>query len=251
MFMIRKELFISMVMVLASATGVWAAGETMIVAEGSPQIISVVGSVGNAEIAACRYPQFIEGGSNNNPECAARLRSPAISLAPRRGTCPSALQPIQGLEQNVSIPVEYLGTASVMVNWTVRVEGVSEPLNPQDFCGRTFGGTMRQSFPGGKVSTRLLTIKDGKETVIGLPAEMTLPDSGIVTTTSIADPTISGSYVIKPKDFCPGTNKDCLNPKLPRTLNVKVYWSNDTCMKVQSRAGFRSMVITMVPQGAQ
>lgn len=239
--MFRKTLFMFGALILTGATGVWAADGmvTQIGSEEPPQIITV-SPTADASIPACRYPKFEAGGTDDNPTCAAKLRSSAISLAPRSGTCPSAYETVLGMEKDVAIPAAYRGTATVMVNWTLRVEGVSSPVNPwtEGLCS-PWHGTSIESFPGGKVSTRILV----NNKALGLPADMTLPDSGIVQVTNTSDPTISGSYVVKPTDFQDG--------QLPATLNVKVQWNNDTCMVAKSQDGFRSMVITMVPQGNQ
>ncbi len=207
---------------------------------------------------AYRWPKF-QGGSNDNAACANWLKN-TLSLTPRVprvsypntpvNTEPTVFAPI-GLEYTLPVPAEYRTTATVMVNWTVRVEGVSEGgvINPWSGAGgwcHPWHGTLDESYVGGQVMTQLFV--GGNK--LGLPANMTLPDGGVVTSINISDPTISGSYVIKPQDFCPAANPNCSNPQLPAELQLSVQWKNDSCMKVKSQQGFRNMIVTFVPQGA-
>ncbi len=247
--MFKKILWMAGGLVLVSTAIVWAAdGATTMMPEGAPQI-TMVSPSGATTMDAYRWPKF-QGGSNDNVACANWLKN-KLSLTPRLPrvgypnqpvitTNPSAFGAIGGLNTVVAVAEEYRGTATVMINWTVRVEGEATAINPWTGKGgwcHPWHGTIDESFVGGLVSTQLFV----DEKPLGLPANMTLPDGGIVTSENKTDPTISGSYVIKPSDFAGNV--------FPATFKVTIKWQNDTCMKIVSPNGFRSMVITMVPQG--
>lgn len=251
--MFKKILLVTMGVFWVGTTALWAQDTgTSMVAETAPEIITVEVS-GPAEIPAYRWPQF-EPVSDDNPACALWLKD-KLSMTPReprvaypdnpvQTTSPGAWVNIPSLSTTVNVKPEYRSSATVMITWTMRVEGEAENINPWTENGgwcHPWHGTINESFAGGLVSSQLFVGENSQE--LGLPANLTLPDGGIVQSINIVDPTILGSYVIKPTDF-PGN-------VFPATFNVQIKWRNDTCMKVVSPEGFRSMVVTIVPQGSK
>lgn len=285
--------------------GVWAEDGvlTETLPEGAPQMTTVAPQDTDAMLPLCRYPRFEYSPQNDHPACEKLMRT-HVSLTPRppNTSCPNPWQQIDGLTQSVTVPSEYRNTAALMVTWTVRVEGLSQAINPgtdyiydpvsgTQICG-WWHGTSIQSFPGGKVQTRLLV--DGVQMPANFTADMTMPDGGGLeavqepncgnavldsgedcdptspahsicppypdgtpgpacntmsclcksVTTPITDPTITGSVVLKPSDFASG--------KFPETeMQLNVQWNNDTCMTIRSKKNFRSMIVTLLPQGNQ
>ena len=308
--MYRKFLFLVGAMTLVMTTIVWAEDgvKTDTLPEGSPQITTVTPQDTEAIIDRCRYPRFEYSPENDHPACERLLRKD-VSLTPipvvidnvvYSQSCPSAWQAVNGLTQSVIVPPEYRKTASLMVTWTIRVEGLSPVIHigPPDhiydgtteICGY-WHGTSIQSFPGGKVQTRLMV--NGTQMPVDFTASLTLPDGGGSQTVQsptcgngildpgedcdltspsklcppyadgtpgpacnmmscscksvtppIVDPTITGSVVLKPTDFSEGKFPD-------GAMQLGVQWNNDTCMTIRSQKNFRSMIVTVLPQGNQ
>ena len=75
---------------------------------------------------------------------------------------------------------------------------------------------------------------------MGKPSKMTIPNGGSGVSARTSDPTHSGSYLLKPSDF---------NGVFPDTVKIKIYWKNDTSLDVISKAKYRSLIVTVLPQG--
>ncbi|MBF0122731.1 MAG: hypothetical protein HQL21_04905 [Candidatus Omnitrophica bacterium] len=302
--MCRKIILIVGAMTLAMTTVLWAEEGiiTKTLPEGVPQVTTVSPQDTVASMGWCRYPRFEYSPENDHPVCEKLLRT-HISLTPRppNTACPTAFAHVDGLVQSITVPPEYRRTASLMVTWTIRVEGLSDvvtimpgeiydPKKEAYICS-WWNGTSIQSFPGGKVQTRLLV--NGTQMPTDFTASLTLPDGGGARsiqdtncgngaldpgeqcdltsvanqlcpdypdgspgpkcntmtcmckslTTTIVDPTITGSVVLTPADFGGEFPGD--------PLNLRVQWNNDTCMTVRSKEKFRSMIVTLLPQGNQ
>lgn len=133
---------------------------------------------------------------------------------------------------------EYRDIARILVTWTIRLEGykrIIEPNRPHApwFCGGC-GGTTYQSFPKGEVYTKLFV----NGSAVGNPAIMTIPYGGKGSSSSVVDPTHTGSVALTPAMF---------GGSFPATLNFAVKAYNDTCMSVQSPNGMRNLVVTVTP----
>ena len=309
--MYTKVLLFVGAVILATITVVWAEDgvKTDTLPEGAPQVTTVTPQDTEAVIGLCRYPRFEYSPENDHPACEKLLRT-HVSLTPMPivvdgtvypQTCPTAWQPILGLTQTITVPAEYRSTASLMVTWTVRVQGSSlpvpigptiyDPVQGALICA-WWHGTSIQSFPGGLIQTRLVVNRT--QMPADFTANLTLPNGGGQVSTQspncgngildpgeqcdpasptnkdcppypdgtpgpkcntmsclcksitpvIVDPTITGSVVLRPTDFSGGRFPD--DP-----LQLVVQWNNDTCMTVHSKPNFRSMIVTVLPQGNQ
>jgi len=215
----------------------------------APETTQVLGE-DEASLAPAKFPKF--ANESDNQSCDAYLEAdyPAgLSLAPictkskygdgtQAGECPDyALVP--GLKKTgFEIPEAYRKTATVLVTWTVRMEGSGTSgylIRPQ-LCGN-WNGTSEQSFPEDVVKTRLYV----NGTLLGQDAVMTIPaGNSVIITQKRQDPTHTGNYLIKPGDF---------GGELPATLDIELKWINETSMKIVSPAKMRSLIITLTPIG--
>jgi len=224
------------------------AEETTMPVNPTPVTEQVLGE-DEATLPAAKFPKFSNEG--DNATCKEYLEATypdGLSLAPictkskygdgtQIGECPDyALIP--GMEKaSFAIPEAYRKTATVLVTWTIRVEGYGTEgyvIWPQ-LCD-SWHGTSEQSFPEDVVKTRLYV----NNTLLGQDAVMTIPAGNSVTLTQVNDPTHTGSYLIKPGDF---------GGELPATLDIELKWINETSMKIVSPAKMRSMLITLTPIG--
>lgn len=190
-------------------------------------------AVGNdvATLPAYRYPRF-DSAVGDNPNCFPYLKS--ISLKPLSKVVP-AFSKLSGLDLEIPVPDSFRTSASILVTWTVRVEAESVLAKVwPDLCS-PWHGTVNESFPGGEVYTAIKVNGVLKEPA----AAITVPDGKPGTVVIVSDPTNTGSYLIKPEDFSEN--------KLPETVKIQVWWKNDTCMKIISKAKYRTVIATFVP----
>ncbi|MFA5319664.1 MAG: hypothetical protein WC418_00550, partial [Candidatus Omnitrophota bacterium] len=202
-----------------------------------------------ATLSPAKFPKFSNEG--DNAACKEYLEAEypdGLSLAPictvskdgdgtKIGECLDYTL-IPGMKKTgFVIPEAYRKTATVLVTWTIRVEGYGTEgyvIWPK-LCS-SWHGTSEQSFPEDVVKTRLYV----NDTLLGQDAVMTIPAGNSVTLTQVNDPTHTGSYLVKPGDF---------GGELPATLDIELRWINETSMKIVSPASMRSMLITLTPIG--
>ncbi len=135
---------------------------------------------------------------------------------------------------NYAVPEEYRRTANILVTWVVRVEGYTEALELWTTLCHPWHGVTKQEFPAADVKTRLTV--NGKQ--YGEAFSLTIPYGGAVLSSQPHDPTVNGSVLLKPADF---------NGELPKTMNFKIQWLNESSMKIVSPANQRSLIITLIP----
>ncbi|MGA2775242.1 MAG: hypothetical protein ABSE81_04195, partial [Candidatus Omnitrophota bacterium] len=129
---------------------------------------------------------------------------------------------------------------SVLITWTMRIEGSGKAINPQtNICGMRWGGTVTETFKGGQVYSQAYVDYGNGFQAVGREAGMTIPDAGAVVEKVVMDPTHSGSCVLKAAD-APGG-------KFPATIKVQIYWKNDSSLLVTSKADYRSLIVTVLP----
>jgi len=131
--------------------------------------------------------------------------------------------------------------SSVLITWTVRIEGSGKRINPWgSFCSK-WHGTITENFRGGKAYS-LAYVDYGKgyvKAIEGQPAAtMTVPDAGVVTFSNPSDPTHTGSCLLK----APAEG-------FPAKIDVKIYWKNDTSLTITSKAKYRTLIVTVFPKG--
>lgn len=241
----RKVVAVIAFCVLASPA---LAEKTSMTVNPAPMTEQVLGTT-EANLSPAKFPKFANEG--DNAECKEYLEAQypeGLSLAPictvsklgdgtKVGECQDYTQ-IPGMEKvSFEVPEAYRKTATVLVTWTIRVEGLGTEgytIWPQ-LCN-SWHGTSEQSFPQDVVKTRLYV----NNTLLGQDAVMTIPAGNSVTLTQVQDPTHTGSYLIKPSDF---------GGELPATLDIRLKWINETSMKIVSPANMRSMLITLTPIG--
>ncbi|MDD5348361.1 MAG: hypothetical protein PHT59_07095 [Candidatus Omnitrophica bacterium] len=243
-----------------------------------PEIIQKVGEADDIVLGPVKYPLFKEAKPSSDTaghnKCAAELlkiydpqTKEGLSLAPVPGAKTGFIL-IPDLTLNVTIPKKNLETTKVLINWTLRVEGVrpdefdtkcsagckkvtddckcgSETAEQQEkqlgaycpwpcLCDSWHGSTV-QIFKGGQINSRLKVNR--KE--VGNIASMTMPDGGAITATQVYDPTISGSCLLTKNDFPDG--------KFPSTLNIEVEWENNTSLKLISPKKTHMVVVSVMP----
>jgi len=152
------------------------------------------------------------------------------------------------LEASGPIPVDYRKNGSILITWTLRVEGLKVLVSPytEVCCPRgagspsckNFHGDITEEFKGGSVYSQAYIDLGSGFKAIGVPSVMTIPDAGILVGHYPNDPTLSGSCLIKASDIAGG---------FPPTISVKIYWKNDTSQKIISQPDYRNIVITIFP----
>ncbi len=237
-----KKLICLTVAVLFVAVGVFAQESTTSPITAAPKTLSVVGQ-DKVTFEATRWPDFYKY-SSDNAACGERLKN-KLSLTRKKNYNGTQYKPIltkkinfknQGLDQ-------YRKSAKLLITWTVRVEGISEVINvwKAGLC-HPWHGTSYQKFPGGDVMTKLYINGSATKPSDGTPfantAKMTLPDGKAGKSVNISDPTHTGSAVVTPDDF---------GGEFPEELTIIIKWYNDTCMKAQSPANMRNLVVTITP----
>jgi len=235
-----------------------------------PIITQMVGE-GAVQLAPGRYPSFYSFTSDN-PTCGNYLAAQyadtdsdgiadtGLSNAPiwmrskytpTRGPAGSNLGWQTVLTKTVDIPERFRKSANVLVTWTVRVEAApgGAYVVKNALC-TPWNGTSYQSFSGGPVKTHLFVNGAAK----GQDISMTVPSLG-ASSVSITerdppppppvfwscDPTITGSYLIRPSDFASG--------EFPATLTLDVKWTNETNMIINTPTRMRNIVVTVMPVG--
>lgn len=168
------------------------------------------------------------------------------------------------LSGDIDISSGYEKQGKILFSWGVRVEGIL-PDDCDHFKGDrikgiavwpvlcyTWRGTSEQDYGGGQVKTQLYikgakgTDSDAKDedgyVAVGVPFEMTVPQAkpvNIVSYMPTPDPTLEGSYMLKPSDFAEG--------ELPEKISYKLKWSNNTALRIKSPQGQRSLGYTFMP----
>jgi len=234
------------------ASPVFAEKTTMSV-NPTPATEQVLGT-DEATLSPAKFPKFSNEGDNATCDGYLEAEYPdGLSLAPictvskygdgtQIGECLDYTL-IPGMKKTgFVIPEAYRKTATVLVTWTIRVEGYGTEgylVSPQ-LCS-SWHGTSEQSFPEDVVKTRLYV----NDTLLGQDAVMTIPAGNSATISQKlppvnSDPTHTGSYLIKSGDF---------GGELPATLDIELRWINETSMKIVSPASMRSMLITLTPIG--
>lgn len=161
---------------------------------------------------------------------------------------------LEDLSGKIEITPGYEESSKVLFSWTVRVEG-SIPKDCDHKKGDTFRGisvwpvlchpwhgTSHQDYEGGQVKTQLYIRVKGEDAyaAVGNPVEMTVPPTGKskVHVTTKSDPTLSGSYVVKPSDF---------GGSLPNEIEYTLKWANHTALRLKSPKKQRNLVVMVMP----
>jgi len=206
--------------------------------EAVPKVYTVT-PPNSATLGQARYPVF--DNYSGEAACGETLAGLSGTLKPGQGS----FVPVPGMILEGDIPDAYRH-GSAMIVWTIRVEG-SNP-SPETIWSRRgglcsrFHGSVDQIFKGGLVQTKAYISTTGPHSgfrELGSASSMTLPDGGSSTTVVTRDPTHSGSYVLKALDFPGGV--------LPAHVWIKIYWKNDTCLNLYSKAEYRSLMVTLLP----
>lgn len=170
---------------------------------------------------------------------------------------------LAGLSGDINIDPGYETQGKILFSWTVRVEG----FNPEDvdhYTGEMVNGiavwpvlcmpwlgTSHQDYSGGQVKTQLYVADLAKDkekdeegyAAVGEPVEMTIPAPkdkvSVVSHMPPSDPTLTGSFLLKPSDFPDG--------KLPSVISYKLKWCNHSAIRISSPAGQRSLTLTLMP----
>jgi len=169
---------------------------------------------------------------------------------------------LEGLSGEIEISPGYEESAKALFTWTVRVEGSIPKDSDHRKGGRLLSGisvwpalchpwhgTSYQDYEGGQVKTQLY-IKDASGggaadednyAAVGEPVEMTVPPTGKskVAITTVSDPTLTGSYAVKPSDFVSGA--------LPNKIEYRLKWANHTALRIKSPGKQRDLVATVMP----
>ena len=227
-----------------------------------PRLIQVTGTT-TAGYRPVYYPSFYKS-STDNPACANYLRDTLsgetldthtnASVCGASGSKAHLMGPVgpvdlTGLYKEVAIPAEYRRTSKLLITWTVRIEGykvapylVWTGSSSTRLC-HPWHGTSYQSFDGGKVWTALYVSSDGEDwSQAGEKFVMTIPSAGSTSIHQPSDPTQTGSYLLT-KDF------EYFDGALPERVYLKVVWKNETCMRLESPANMRSLIINLLPLG--
>lgn len=200
----------------------------------APKVFTVTPQNSRADLVPSLYPEF--SNCTGESDCCGYLGGLSNSLISGKG----AFSQVPGLSYALTVPEGYRANGSVLVAWTIRIEASDPGLYGiwPGLCkdnGYGFHGSVNQTFKGGLVQSQANI--QGK--LLGNPSEMTIPDGGSGTVTVVSDPTHSGSYVVKAADFTDG--------KLPASIDIKVYWKNNTSRNIFSLANYRSLIITLLP----
>lgn len=216
---------------LCFATLVFAAEKLSTKIEAIPKVFQVTGA-GAANLAPGMYPLF----QNYSGEAACGNTLAGLSGA-SYGTSFTA---VPGMDLEVSVPEAYRQKGSLLITWTLRVEGVTPgALQVWPSLCSTFHGSVDQVFKGGIVESQAWVNLGSGYKALGRSSVMTVPDGGTRSVIQVQDPTHSGSYVLKAAD-CPGGN-------LPAKVLIKIYWKNNTALRITSAAHYRSLIVTLVP----
>ena len=229
-----KKLSLFLVTLLGFPVFIFAQDELSSKIESVPLVYQVAGS-NEASLVPARYPEFTDFKSNF-PACEKKLKELSLTKINGRGE-PA---PVPDLALTINVPEVYRNSNnSILIVWTLRVEGESVKVNAASLCSQWWG-TVTEKFRSGNVySQAYVDYGDGFQPQ-GQELGMTIPeglDITVVTPPPSHDPTHSGSFLLKP----PAGG-------FPATIKVKIYWRNDTCMKVFSKANYRSLIVSLLPQ---
>ena len=210
--------------------------------EGVPQVFQPTDAnlSGDRTLPAARWMEFTE--CKGETACCTKLSN--ISLTLKSGTEP-VFSAIDGMVVKISIDDLYQASGSILITWTLRVEGnesTETSISPWKNICSSWHGTVVETYRGGQVYSQAYVSVDGTNyKAVGQQLGMTIPDGTTVTNITTHDPTHTGSYLLKASDsiFSDG--------KLPATVWIKIYWANDTSRPIISKEGYRSLVVTLLP----
>lgn len=204
--------------------------------EAVPKVFQVT-PTGEATLAASRWMQF--SNCTGETACCDILNSKSLQY---KESAPQFSE-IPGLVLEVPVDNAYRAKGSILIVWTLRIEGMAgQIIDPWTSTPRLCGawhGSITETFKGGQVYSQAFVSTDGRNYAEkGQPSNMTIPDGGAGVSTRISDPTHSGSYLLEGSDFG-GT--------LPDKVWIKIYWKNDTSLIVTSKDKYRSLIVTLLP----
>lgn len=256
--------FLELFLFLAT-TGLLSAEQVNTQFLAAPNTLSIKGT-DVAELEATRWPQMSSKSDNTN--CDYKISGMSNTC---KGNCID-FTTIKDLVKEYTVPADYRKTATVVVNWALRVEGEEGPCpNPyKDLSCNPYHGRNTCEYPPREVRSCLYV--DGKP--LGQEAVMTIPGGDPIIMdassppsprrgfnkcrkrlgdewddktghhvwtkrTNCWDPTVTGSAVIKPSFFS--------GEEFPETIKIEIRWRNDTSMNVRSLADYHSMEIIFLP----
>jgi hypothetical protein len=187
------------------------------------------------------YPQFSEF-SSNFPDCENKLKE--LSSPPHAVPGKNLYFPIPGLSLSVDIPEAYRKNGSILITWTLRIEGVSSRVPVSSLCS-PWWGSVTETFKSAQVYSRAYISYDegktfnaeGQDLGMTIPGGLNIRDVTPPPPPPRHDPTHSGSYLLEPPD----------GGEFPSQIKVQIYWRNDTSMKIFSKANYRSLIVTLIP----
>lgn len=186
-----------------------------------------------AALPASRWMQFSD--CKGEVACCATLKNKSLQY--KEGEPP--FSEIPGLAIEVPVDQAYRANGSILITWTLRIEGqTGEIINPWMNLCSWWHGTVVETFKGGQVYSQAYVDIGSGYKPMGQASQMTVPDGGGGTQTTVYDPTHSGSYLLKASDIQGG---------LPEKVKIKIYWKNDTSLIVTSKAKYRSLIVTVLP----
>ncbi len=243
-----KVLCLCLAVLFCFSTLLFAGGQSLSTSvEATPTVVQVTPN-GPATVPAARWMQF----SNCTGEAACCNTLAGYSNQYKSGV--PAATAVDGLQlRNVAIDSAVRADGSILITWTLRVEGKDgSPIDPwHNFCP-VWHGSVTETFKGGLVYSQIHVsgatkgyTTFGGSTVgggyMGKPSSMTVPDGGSGVSSRVSDPTLSGSYLLKPSDFNGG--------KFPSTITITVYWQNHSALQIISAANYRNLIAAIVPKG--
>ena len=213
--------------------------------EATPKVFQVTPK-GVATLPASRWMQFSD--CRSEAACCNKLSS--LALTYKNG--PPQFEAVPGLTIDVPVEQAYRTQGSILITWTLRIEGQdAEIINPwrSGLCNNQFAGTVMETFEGGEVHSQAYIDLGSGFKAMGEAAKMTIPDGGgqVVTYTppppppprrNTQDPTHSGNCLLKASDFPGG---------FPATVRIKIYWKNDSSMIITSSDAYRSLIVSVLP----
>lgn len=200
-----------------------------------PMMFQATGGT-EATLPAARYPQFSNPNSDN-PTCGQYLVD-SLSLAPI--SVNNAFTAVPGLVLTVDVPEVNRKSSSLLITWTIRIVGMGIEINPWPTLCSPWHGSINETFKGGQVYSQAYVEKDGSFLPVGSELGMTIPDGNTLEANVVSDPTHTGSYLLKPAFF---------DGAFPGQVKIKIYWKNDTSLKIFSKANFRNLIVTLIPEG--
>jgi len=136
------------------------------------------------------------------------------------------------------VHIDYPLTSKVLVTWTIRVEGECETyLIGHNFCD-IFKGDIDVSCRKDNVKSYLFV--NGAQ--MGPAYTIEMPPTR--NKTHQVDPTLTGSYLIKPENFSKNASGEY---EMPAVLKLQIKWENFTSMRITCPSGMRSMIVHVMP----